>query len=96
VGSAQAQQTKDKKQEKAIHGLAKSNSKRPQNKPLNWFLKNESPKLRGYAVDNEQKEAHRIRILHLADSSFLGSSAGSAVVSNVRRAFIDLPRFCRN
>jgi hypothetical protein len=52
-------------------------------------LKNESAKLRGYAVDNEQKEAFCDRILHLVDSSFLGSSAGSAIVSNVRRAFID-------
>jgi hypothetical protein len=67
--------------------VAKCNAKRSQNKPLNWFLKNESAKLRGYAVDNEQKEAFCDRILHLVDSSFLGSSAGSAIVSNVRRAF---------
>jgi hypothetical protein len=69
--------------------VTKSNAKRPQNKPLNWFLKNESAKLRGYAVDNEQKEAHCIRIFHLADSSLLGSSAGSPIVSNVRRSIID-------
>jgi hypothetical protein len=79
-----------------MHDAAVSSAKRPQNKPLNWFLKNETAKLRGYAVDNEQKEAHRIRILHLADSSFLGSSTGSAVVPDVRIAFVDLPCLCRN
>lgn len=79
-----------------MHGAAVSNAKRPQNKPLNWFLKNETAKLRGYAVDNEQKEAHRIRILHLADSSFLGSSAGSAIVSDVRVAFVNLASLRRN
>ena len=70
-----------------MHDATVSSAKRPQNKPLNWFLKNETAKLRGYAVDNEQKEAFCDRILHLVDSSFLGSSAGSAIVSNVRRAF---------